>query len=77
MLNVDKHPVGEVSWRCCGERKNEGPRAGYVATVTGADSPSLASEFVVIRKRFRPPYIVGKEGESRDSWRRRLPSCVL
>jgi len=32
-------------------------------------------EFVVIRKRFRPPYIVGKEGESRDSWRRRLPRC--
>ncbi len=27
-----------------------------------------------------PPYIAGKEGESRDSWRRRLPSfpaCVL
>jgi len=34
----------------------------------GADSPSLASEFVGIRKRFPSAYIVGKEGESQD-WR--------
>ena len=52
------------------------PAAQLRTTVTGADSPSLASEFVVVTKRF-PPYIVGEEGESRDSWRRRLPSFCL
>ena len=47
------------------------------ATVTGADSPSLASEFVVIGKRFPSAVHRRKEGESRDSWRRRLPSFCL
>ena len=53
------------------------PAAQLRTTVTGADSPRWPRNLWSSGSASRPPYIVGKEGESRDSWRRRLPSFCL
>ena len=66
-----------VVFRCDGLAYFFSPAAQLRTTVRARTLPRWPRNLWSSGSASRPPYIVGKEGESRDSWRRRLPSFCL